>query len=64
MVYYRRQQSVSIALLQQIKEPIASFTDDKGYDQITVYNHVLHHSRDAQIIIHPRLNTVVSDKGK
>ena len=51
-------------LLQQIKEPIASFTGDKGYDQSTVYNHVLHHSRDAQIIIHPRSNAVVSDKGK
>ena len=33
-------------------------------DQSTVYNHILHHSRDAQIIIHPRSNAVVSDKGK
>ena len=51
-------------LLQQIKEPIASFTGEKGYDQSTVYNHVLHHIRDAQIIIHPRSNAVVSDKRK
>ena len=51
-------------LLQQIKKTIASFTGDKGYDQSTVYNHVLHHSRNAQIIIHPRSNAVVSDKGK
>ena len=49
-------------LLQQIKEPIASFTGDKGYDQSTVYNHVLHHSIDAQIIIHPRSNAVISDR--
>ena len=51
-------------LLQQIKEPIASFTGDRGYDQSTVYNHVLHHTRDAKIIIHPRSNAVISDKGK
>ena len=51
-------------LLQQIKEPITSFTGDKGYDQSTVYNHVLHHTREAQNIIHPRSNAVVSDKGK
>ena len=53
-----------LPLLQQIKELIASFTGDKEYDQSTVYNHVLHHTRDAQIIIHPRSNAVVSDKGK
>ena len=51
-------------LLQQIKEPIASFTGDKGYDQGTVYNHILGHTSDAQIIIHPRSNAAVSDKGK
>ena len=51
-------------LLQQIKELIASFTGDKGYNQGTVYNHILGHTSDAQIIIHPRSNTVISDKGK
>ena len=51
-------------MLQQTKEPIASFTGDKGYDQSTVYNHILQDTRDAQIIIHPRSNTVGSDKEK
>ena len=51
-------------LLQQIKEPIASFTGDKGYDQGAVYNHILGHTSDAQIIIHLRSNAVVSDKIK
>ena len=51
-------------LLEQIKEAIASFTGDKGYDQGTVYNHILGHTPDAQIIIHPRSNAVVSEKGK
>ena len=49
---------------QKIKEPIASFTGDKGYDQGTVYNHILGHTPNAQIIIDPRSSTVVSDKGK
>jgi len=44
--------------------PIASFTGDRGYDQGFVYIHVLHHTRDANIIIHPRSNAVISDKGK
>jgi hypothetical protein len=51
-------------LLKKIREPIASFTGDRGYDQGSVYTHVLHHTRDAQIIIHPRSNAVISDKGK
>ena len=51
-------------LLKEIREPIASFTGDRGYDQGTVYNHILGHTSDAQIIIHPRSNAVVSDKGK
>ena len=51
-------------LLKKIREPIASFTGDRGYDQGTVYNHILGHTSDAQIIIHPRSNAVVSDKGK
>ena len=51
-------------LLKKIREPIASFTGDRGYDQGTVYNHILGHTSDAQIIIHPRSNAVISDKGK
>ena len=51
-------------LLKKIRGPIASFTGDRGYDQGSVYTHVLHHTRDAKIIIHPRSNAVVSDKRK
>jgi len=51
-------------LLQQIKEPLYSFKGDRGYDQGSVYNHVLGHSPNAEIIIHPRSNAVISDKGK
>ena len=32
--------------------------------KVKLNKHVLHHTTDAQIIIHPRSNTVVSDKGK
>ena len=51
-------------LLQQIKEPIDSFKGDRGYDKGSVYNHVLGHSPNAEIVIHPRSNAVISDKGK
>ncbi len=51
-------------LLQQIKEPIDSFKGDRGYDLGSVYNHVLGHSPNAEIVIHPRSNAVISDKGK
>ena len=57
-------------LLKKVRQPIASFTGgnipvaSRGYDQGTVYNHILGHTSDAQIIIHPRSNAVVSDKGK
>ena len=44
MVYHRRQRASPF--IKQIKEPIASFTGDKGYDQSTVYNHVLHHTQE------------------
>jgi hypothetical protein len=51
-------------LLKQKKEPIDSFKGDSGYDQGSVYNHVLGHSPNAEIVIHPRSNAVISDKGK
>jgi hypothetical protein len=51
-------------LLKKIREPIASYTGDRGYDQSSVYNHIPEHTPNAQIIIHPRSNAVVSDKGK
>jgi hypothetical protein len=62
--WYTQDSQRAAHLLKQIKDPIASFTGDKGYDQGSVYNHVLHHTEDAQIIIHPRSNAVLSEKGK
>ena len=51
-------------LLQDIKEPIASFTADRDYDQNAVYRAVWKNSEEAEIIIHPRSNAVLSEKGK
>ena len=51
-------------LLDDIKEPIASFTADRGYDQNSVYRTVRKKSKDAEIIIHPRSNAVLSEKGQ
>ena len=62
--WYTKDGSRTSHLLKEIRESIASFTGDRGYDQGTVYNHVLHHTRDAQVIIHPRSNAAISDKGK
>ena len=51
-------------LLDKIEDPVSSFTGDKGYDQVSVYRAVNRKSREAEIIIHPRSNTVISEKGK
>ena len=51
-------------LLQEIKEPIVSFTADRGYDQNSVYRAVRKKSEQAEVIIHPRSNAVLSEKGK
>ena len=51
-------------LLDDIKEPIAYFTADRGYDQNSVYRAVRKKSEEAEIIIHPRSNAVLSEKGK
>jgi len=45
-----------------ITDPIASFTGDKGYDQNSVYRAVLYKDRKAMIVIHPRVNAVLSKK--
>ena len=51
-------------LLQDIKEPIMSFTADRGYDQNSVYRAVRKKSEEAEVIIHPRSNAVLSEKGR
>jgi hypothetical protein len=50
-------------LLDDIKEPIMSFTADRGYDQNAVYRAVMKLSEEAENIIHPRSNAVLSEKG-
>ena len=51
-------------LLDDIKEPIGSFTADRGYDQNSVYQAVRKKSEEAEVIIHPRSNAVLSEKGR
>ena len=51
-------------MLDGIEEPISSFTGDKGYDQNSVYRAVLGKNKDAKIVIHPRVNAVLSSKRK
>ena len=49
-------------LLEAITDPIASFIGDKGYDQNSVYRTVLGNNRAANIVIHPRVNAVLSKR--
>ena len=51
-------------LLEGIEDEISSLTGDKGYDQNSVYKAVLGDNKEANIIIHPRSNAVVSGKRK
>lgn len=41
-------------MLEDITEPIASFTGDNGYDQNSVYRAVLRKSKDSKRVNHPR----------
>lgn len=49
-------------LLEQISEPIDQFTGDGDYDETLVYETVLVHSPNADVVIPPRANAVVNDK--
>jgi len=49
-------------LLNDFEGEISSFTGDKGYDQNSVYRAVLRKNRKAKIVIHPRVNAVLSKK--
>ena len=49
-------------LLKGIDGEISSLTGDKGYDQNSVYRAVRNKNKDAEVIIHPRVNAVMSDK--
>jgi Transposase DDE domain len=48
------------ALLDQIANPIASFTADGAYDQDRVYETVAEHAPDAAVIVPPRSTAVPS----
>ena len=45
-------------LLEQINEPIDQFTGDGAYDETPVYEEVLAHSPNADVVIPPRANAV------
>ncbi|MBV8890716.1 MAG: transposase [Acidobacteria bacterium] len=48
------------ALLDQITDPIASFTAEGAYDQDKVYEGVAEHAPDATVIVPPRSTAVPS----
>jgi hypothetical protein len=49
-------------LLAQIAKPIDHFTADGAYDETPVYNAVIAHSPDVDVVIPPRATAVVNDK--
>ena len=48
------------ALLKQVNAPIDHFTADGAYDETPIYEQVVAHSADADIVIPPRANAVIS----
>ena len=50
------------ALLGQIDEPIDHFSGDGAYDESPVYDMVIEHSPNADVVIPPRASAVESDK--
>ena len=58
--WYTRDGSRVPHLLKEINGEIGSLTGDKGYDQNSVYRAVLNRNEDTNIVIHPRVNAVIS----
>ena len=50
------------ALLEQVSEPIDHFTADGAYDETPVYDTVITHSPNADVIIPPSSNAVLNKK--
>ena len=50
------------ALLEQIDGPIDHFSGDGAYDETPVYDAVVEHSPNADVVIPPRSNAIESDK--
>ncbi len=48
-------------LLKQITEPINHLSADGAYDETPVYDAILNHSPDANVVIPPRVNAVLND---
>jgi hypothetical protein len=49
-------------LLEQIEQNIDHLTADGAYDKVPVYNAITAHSPDADVVIPPREDAVLSDK--
>ena len=49
------------SLLEQVNDPIDHFTADGAYDETPIYKQVSAHSADADIVIPPRSNAVISE---
>ena len=62
--WYARDGNQAPHLLGGIESEISSLTGDKGYDQNSVYKDVLRDNKEANNIIPPRSNAVVSGKRK
>ena len=58
--WYTRDGSRVPHLLNEIQQPIASFTGDRGHDQNSIYRVVLRSNKEANSVIHPRVNAVIS----
>ena len=62
--WYTKDGSRVTHLLNEIEGEISSLTGDKGYDQNSVYKVVRNKNKDAEVIIHPRVNAVISSSKK
>jgi hypothetical protein len=60
--WYTRDGSRVPHLLGGVEGEISSLTGDKGYDQRSVYRIVQKRNKDAAMVIHPRVNAVMSGK--
>jgi hypothetical protein len=49
------------ALLEQVEEPVASFTGDGAYDRDDVYAEVTARHPDAAVVVPPRASAVPSE---
>ena len=60
--WYTRDGSRVPHLLGGVEGEISSLTGDKGYDQRSVYRIVQKRNKYAAMVVHPRMNAVMSEK--